>query len=46
MGLAVHQVDAFTDRPFRGNPAAVRVLEVARDEVWMSVGELSADAAR
>jgi PhzF family phenazine biosynthesis protein len=35
MGLAVHQVDAFTDRPFRGNPAAVCVLEVARDEVWM-----------
>jgi PhzF family phenazine biosynthesis protein len=35
MGLAIHQVDAFTDRPFRGNPAAVCVLEVARDDVWM-----------
>lgn len=35
MGLAVHQVDAFTDRPFRGNPAAVCVLEAARDEAWM-----------
>jgi predicted PhzF superfamily epimerase YddE/YHI9 len=23
MGLAIHQVDAFTDRPFAGNPAAV-----------------------
>jgi PhzF family phenazine biosynthesis protein len=35
MGLAVHQVDAFTDRPFAGNPAAVCVLEVAREGVWM-----------
>jgi PhzF family phenazine biosynthesis protein len=29
------QIDAFTDRPFRGNPAAVCVLEEARDEAWM-----------
>ena len=29
------QVDAFTDRPFRGNPAAVCVLEEPRDEAWM-----------
>jgi predicted PhzF superfamily epimerase YddE/YHI9 len=28
-------VDAFTDEPFRGNPAAVCVLEAARDEAWM-----------
>lgn len=35
MGLAVHQVDAFTDRPFAGNPAAVCVLDVARESVWM-----------
>jgi PhzF family phenazine biosynthesis protein len=35
MGLAVHQVDAFTDRPFAGNPAAVCVLDVAREDVWM-----------
>lgn len=35
MGLAVHQVDAFTDRPFAGNPAAVCVLDVAREAGWM-----------
>lgn len=35
MGLAVHQVDAFTERPFAGNPAAVCVLDVARDAPWM-----------
>jgi len=29
------QVDAFTDRPFAGNPAAVFLLTSARDEGWM-----------
>ena len=29
------QVDAFTDRPFGGNPAAVCVLTGARDAEWM-----------
>jgi PhzF family phenazine biosynthesis protein len=29
------QVDAFTDRPFRGNPAAVCVLEQPQPEAWM-----------
>ena len=33
--LAITQVDAFTDRPFAGNPAAVCILPVARDEAWM-----------
>jgi predicted PhzF superfamily epimerase YddE/YHI9 len=28
-------VDAFTDRPFSGNPAAVCVLEAPRSEPWM-----------
>jgi PhzF family phenazine biosynthesis protein len=28
-------VDAFTREPFRGNPAAVCILEEARDEKWM-----------
>ena len=28
------QVDAFTDRPFAGNPAAVCVLEQPRSEAW------------
>ena len=35
MGLTVVQVDAFTDRPFAGNPAAVCVLPEARDARWM-----------
>jgi PhzF family phenazine biosynthesis protein len=35
MSLTITQVDAFTDRPFAGNPAAVCVLPEARDEVWM-----------
>jgi PhzF family phenazine biosynthesis protein len=30
------QVDAFTTEPFRGNPAAVCVLEAERDEQWMA----------
>jgi PhzF family phenazine biosynthesis protein len=29
------QVDAFTDRPFAGNPAAVCLLPAARDGTWM-----------
>ncbi len=28
-------VDAFTDRPFAGNPAAVCALPKPRDEAWM-----------
>lgn len=35
MGQPIVQVDAFTDRPFGGNPAAVCVLESPRDEHWM-----------
>ena len=30
------QVDAFTSRPFAGNPAAVCVLPEAREDAWMS----------
>ena len=29
------QVDAFTDRPFAGNPAAVCLLPSPRDSKWM-----------
>ena len=29
------QVDAFAERPFTGNPAAVCLLETAQDEDWM-----------
>lgn len=35
MGLSIVQVDAFTDKPFAGNPAAVCILPAPRDERWM-----------
>ena len=35
MGIQIFQVDAFTDKPFAGNPAAVCILTEARDETWM-----------
>jgi PhzF family phenazine biosynthesis protein len=35
MPQPVVQVDAFADRPFTGNPAAVCVMDGARDEEWM-----------
>lgn len=35
MGQIIIQVDAFTDEPFCGNPAAVCILAEARDEQWM-----------
>lgn len=35
MGLQIFQVDAFTDKPFSGNPAAVCILPESRDEAWM-----------
>jgi PhzF family phenazine biosynthesis protein len=35
MGLPIVQVDAFTDRPFAGNPAAVCVLPAPADADWM-----------
>jgi PhzF family phenazine biosynthesis protein len=33
--LPLYQVDAFTDRPFAGNPAAVCLLREPRDAAWM-----------
>jgi PhzF family phenazine biosynthesis protein len=33
--IPIHQVDAFTNEPFRGNPAAVCVLEAPRGADWM-----------
>jgi PhzF family phenazine biosynthesis protein len=43
MGEEVFQVDAFTDTPFRGNPAAVCILTESRDEGWMQslAGEMN-----
>jgi PhzF family phenazine biosynthesis protein len=35
MGLTITQVDAFADRPFAGNPAAVCILAQPRDVEWM-----------
>lgn len=35
MGLRITQVDAFTDTPFAGNPAAVCLLPAPHDEGWM-----------
>jgi PhzF family phenazine biosynthesis protein len=35
MGLRITQVDAFTDTPFAGNPAAVCLLQAPRDDGWM-----------
>ena len=34
---AVTQVDAFTSRPFSGNPAAVCLLPAPRDAAWMQL---------
>lgn len=40
MSTPIHQVDAFSEAPFGGNPAAVCVLERAASEPWMqSVAE-------
>lgn len=35
MTQTIYQVDAFTNVPFSGNPAAVCILPEARDEAWM-----------
>ncbi|MCA9977160.1 MAG: PhzF family phenazine biosynthesis protein [Anaerolineales bacterium] len=35
MKMNLFQVDAFTDKPFAGNPAAVCLLDEARDDEWM-----------
>ena len=35
MRLHITQVDAFTDRPFAGNPAAVCILSTPADPAWM-----------
>lgn len=35
MSCELYQVDAFTDRAFAGNPAAVCLLPAPRDERWM-----------
>lgn len=43
MAVPLLMVDAFADRPFTGNPAAVCLLEVAGDAAWMQrvAGEMN-----
>ena len=33
--MKIYQVDAFTEKPFKGNPAAVCIFEEHADETWM-----------
>jgi PhzF family phenazine biosynthesis protein len=35
LSVPIYTVDAFTDRPFAGNPAGVCLLEAPRDAEWM-----------
>jgi PhzF family phenazine biosynthesis protein len=35
MGQTIYQVDAFTSRPFAGNPAAVCIMSALGPEAWM-----------
>lgn len=35
MGTTIYQVDAFTSKPFSGNPAGVCILPVHGDDHWM-----------
>ena len=35
MALMMYHVDAFTDRPFAGNPAAVCLLPAQKDDGWL-----------
>ena len=35
MGIKIYAVDAFTDRPFSGNPAAVCILTEPAEAAWM-----------
>jgi PhzF family phenazine biosynthesis protein len=35
MAIRITQVDAFTGRPFAGNPAAVCILDAPREDRWM-----------
>lgn len=35
MGVRIFQVDAFTAKPFQGNPAAVCILNEKRNDTWL-----------
>jgi len=35
MGIPIFQVDAFTEKPFLGNPAGVCIMSQTKDKRWM-----------
>ena len=37
MSQSIFQIDAFTDTAFKGNPAAVCLLENSADDAWMQI---------
>ena len=37
MTHTLHTIDAFTNKPFTGNPAAVCILDAPADETWMKL---------
>lgn len=37
MAMMLHQIDAFTDVPFGGNPAAVCLLDASAETAWMQI---------
>lgn len=41
--MKIYQVDAFTERPFTGNPAGVCILEAQKDDEWLQnvAGEMN-----
>lgn len=41
--MKIYHVDAFTDKMFSGNPAAVCILPLPKDEAWMQnvAGEMN-----
>ena len=43
MSISIFHVDAFTERPFAGNPAAVCILPGPRDDAWLQAvaGEMN-----
>ena len=43
MAIPIYQVDAFSERPFSGNPAAVCLLDAPRPDDWMQnvAGEMN-----
>jgi PhzF family phenazine biosynthesis protein len=45
MALSITQVDAFTDKPFAGNPAAVCLLPEEREASWMQAVALEMNLA-